>query len=111
MSAPANVTHPPLTPVSTGDSAERDDCFLKRTVKVITATRLPAQHSRVVCPPIEGTGDLDNGVHLFKPELRVRELEGLNMPEAIVEPKEELHLVVTNHTGGPIQLSKGQMLG
>ena len=33
------------------------------------------------------------------------------MPEAIVEPKEELHLVVTNHTGGPIQLSKGQMLG
>ena len=33
------------------------------------------------------------------------------MLEAIVEPKEEFCLVVTNHTGGPIQLSKGQVLG
>ena len=78
---------------------------------MITVTRFPALQSRIVCATIEGTGNVDRGVHLFKPELQVPELEGVSMPEAIVEPKEELHPVVTNHTGGPIQLSKGQMSG
>ena len=71
-------------------------------MKLITATRLTACHSRVVCAAVNGAECSDNGVHFFKPELQDSGLEGLNMPEVVAEPRQKLHLVITNNTRGAV---------
>ena len=80
------------------------------TVKLITATRLPARQARLVRARVEGADDVS--VTLLQPASWLRE-RGLIIEEAALAPDDEhcVSIPIQNFSHEPLSLEPGELLG
>ena len=80
------------------------------TVKLITATKLPARQARLVRAKVEGAGDVS--VSLLQPASQLRE-KGLLVEEAAISPDDEhcVSIPIQNFSHEPLCLKPGEILG
>ena len=79
------------------------------TVKLITATRLPARQAHLVRARVEGVGDVL--VTLLQPARKLRE-RGLVIEEAALAPDDEhcVSIPIQNFSHEPLHLETGEVL-
>ena len=73
------------------------------TVKLITATRFPARHSRLVRANVEGP-EITTKTCLFQPKLDNPEFPGLSIANAVMELNKEITLLVDNYSSESVYL-------
>ena len=82
-------------------------------VRLLQATRLPAQYGKVVRAQVEGWQHRTLSTALFVPEQRLIETSGLDVPDAAVELEDNrfVSLFLENPSIELLQLPEGQVLG
>ena len=95
-----------------GPEAERP-ASTSATVHLIQATRLPAQHSKMVQAKIDVKRRESDGAFLFEPNNSEFCGQGIHITEAAVSPDadNEVVVVIENGSFNPVKLKKGMLLG
>ena len=83
------------------------------TVHLIQATRVPAQHSKMIRAKIDIKRRESDGAFLFEPNNSEFGGQGIHITEAAVSPDADngVVLVIENGTFNPVKLKKGMLLG
>ncbi len=91
--------------------SSRDATHIVGTVKLLRATRLPAQRMKLARVRVEGP--LSDSEMLFEPKLQLLGERGLSIADATVSPDESrvVTLVVQNLSLQPMHPKKGEILG
>ncbi len=90
---------------------EESPTHAQGVVRLIQATRLPAQHMKLLRAKVEGFRE--HSLAVFEPELEMLKGKGLTMAEAATIPDADncVTLIVENRGFQPTRLKKGQVLG
>lgn len=80
-------------------------------VHLLQATRLPANHQKLLRARVEGLPSSE--LALFEPDYELRKEYRLNMAEAIVQPDRSntVTLILENASCEPLRLRKGRVIG
>ena len=83
------------------------------TVHLIQATRVPAQHSKMIRAKIDVNGRKSDEAFLFEPDYSEFSGQGLHIAEATVSPdlNNQVVLLIDNDSFNPVKLKKGMLLG
>ena len=84
-------------------------CSTPGVVQLLTATRVPARHRKVIRTRIRG-GEMESALLLFTPDLNGN---GLSLMEAVIESRNGpgVTLLIENHSSTPVHLQAGTILG
>ena len=100
-------------PASTSTNTEPAGTQSGATVHLIQATRVPAQHSKMIRAKIDFKGQHSEEAFLFESDYSEFRGQGLRIAEATVSPDLDNHVVllIDNSTFSPVKLRKGMLLG